>query len=92
MWEAAKTAAFASVTKRAKEKWAHHGGMFYLMASQRGVVSLRMPTLYCRKLLRIRWLVRTAVRRSAAGLCTSLLFVKQFCTPVWRPDGEDWIK
>jgi hypothetical protein len=51
-----------------------------------------MPTLYCRKLLRIRWLVRTAVRRSAAGLCTSLLFVKQFCTPVWRPDGEDWIK
>ncbi len=27
MWEAAKTAAFASVAKRAKEKWAQHGGM-----------------------------------------------------------------
>jgi hypothetical protein len=74
MWEAAKTAAFALVTKRAKEKW----GMVLPLVFSTGVGSLRMPTLYCRKLLRIRRLVRTAVRISAAGLCTSLQFVKQF--------------
>ena len=77
MWEAAKTAAFASVTKRAKEKWAHHGGMVLpLVVSTGGGIfadadallpqapSDSMARSYCRQKISCRLVHFLAVRQA----------------------------